>query len=294
MNPINTRKYKAYSNAKINIGLRILSKRKDGYHNIETIFFPVKINDKIELLIKRESENTISNDIQLKTNIKALSKDNLCINAAKIFFEKFKINEKYKILIKLEKKIPIGAGLGGGSSNAAEILKILYKHFSRDGNYFKDKRLFKAAMKLGSDVPFFLINKPVYATSRGEKMRILKDFRIRNKILIVNPNINISTKEAYNAINLAMPKKRVLQRIKKYEDIFQNDAVNDFEEYVFNKEPIIKEIKERMKELGAEFTQMSGSGSTVYGIFNNTDIIKAFNYFTKQKYKNKKFNVFIS
>jgi 4-diphosphocytidyl-2-C-methyl-D-erythritol kinase len=291
---INTRKYIAYSNAKINIGLRILSKRKDGYHNIETIFFPVKINDKIELLIKRESENTISNDIKLKTNKKALSKDNLCINAAKIFFEKFKINEKYKILIKLEKKIPIGAGLGGGSSNAAEILKILYKHFSGDENFLNDKRLFNAALILGSDVPFFLINKPVYATSRGEKMKILKNFRIRNKILIVNPNINISTKEAYNAINLIKPKKRVLQRIQKYVDIFQNDTVNDFEEYVFNKEPIIKGIKERMKELGAVFTQMSGSGSTVYGIFNNTDIIKAFNYFTKQKYKNKKFNVFIS
>lgn len=258
--------YTVKSPAKINMGLYVLNKRSDGYHNIETIFYPIKAHDKVTIMIRPSRENKIT----VKTNPKLGidGEKNICYRAVKKFFDEFKIKDKYRIEINIWKKIPIGAGLGGGSSNAAAVLKVMAKHFG-----VKNKsKLNKLALMLGSDVPFFMLGKPAYATSRGEKLIPLPKFKINYKILIVNPGIHVSTKWAYGRLN---SKKQIVnskrgKKLNKIETFNLNDAdkyKNDFEEVVFKKYPAIRKIKERMYKEGAAFSLMSGSGSSVFGLF---------------------------
>ena len=171
------------SPAKINIGLRVLSKSADGYHKIETIFYPVKIYDDIRLQVNKLSGLKVNN-ITVKSTGKNLNNDkNICYKAVELFLKEFKIKDKYKIDINIRKNIPIGAGLGGGSSDAASILKILSRYFGIEN----DAKLKKIALELGSDVSFFFLAKAAYATSRGEKLTTLPEFKIRYKILIILP-----------------------------------------------------------------------------------------------------------
>lgn len=274
--------YKIKSPAKVNIGLRVLSKRKDGFHNIETIFYPVKIYDEISLKISdiKAKENNIS----IKTNLKEKLKreDNICYKAAKLFFERFKISNRYKIEIKLKKNIPVGAGLGGGSSDAASVLNILAKHFKLTA---KKRELNKCALDLGSDVPFFLLGKPAYALGRGEKLTPLPKFKVRGKVLIVNPNIHISTPWAYKELKVKSSKLKVLSKVKSFDANDERSMINDFERVVFKKYPKIEKIKYDMLRLGAEFALMSGSGSTVYGVFTPKNIKAAEKYFRGIKFK---------
>ena len=280
--------YITKSPAKINIGLYILNKRRDGYHNIETIFYPIKLYDELKIRIT-ESENT-QNKITVKTNPQSGidGKYNICNRTAILFFEEFKIKEKYKIEIGIRKRIPIGAGLGGGSSNAAVVLKLLAKYFKKENNNPKLKTI---ALKLGSDVPFFLFGKSAYGTSRGEKLTLLPKFKISYNILIINPRIHISTEWAYNALKVKSEKSKAkkgkiqkLKQIKKFsikdKDIFQNE----FENVVINKYPSIGKIKKRMYKEGAAFSLMSGSGSTVFGFFDK-NINRASKYFKEKGYK---------
>lgn len=275
------RTYNLKSPAKINIGLRVLSKRKDGYHNIETIFYPINLFDEIRISIKRipGKENIIdvktsSNPPAERAGEKIVNRKNICYKAVKLFFEELEIKEKYEIKIFVKKNIPIGAGLGGGSSNAASVLKCLAKHFSNRMN------LKHTALRLGSDVPFFLNPKPSYATSRGEKLKELPKFKVKDKILIVNNGIHVSTKWAYNEVKSSKLKVKSFQNIKTFKlkniDVF----VNDFEKAVFKKYPSLKKIKEKMYELGAKLSSMSGSGSTVYGFFDAKKIKPAKKYFS--------------
>ncbi len=279
--PVKT--YQTKAPAKINIGLRILSKRKDGYHNIETIFYPVKIFDDITVKIIKLPENSVNNIINITSNFqKNISvKKNICYRAAELFLSEFKIDSKFKVDIKIKKNIPMRAGLGGGSSDAASVLKILAKHFK--SNSMPDGIL-RCAQDLGSDVPFFLLSKPAYATGRGEKLTPLPHFKVKYKILIVNPGIHISTPKAYNALDINKTKKPVLAKIRKFETSNKLLMINDFERVVFKEFPQIEKIKYDMLRLGAEFTLMSGSGSTVYGLFKGIPD-EAKKYFLKKKYR---------
>lgn len=274
--------YKIKSPAKINIGLRTLSKRRDGYHNIETIFYPINLFDDISLLLMKIESHEGS--IILTSNIKEKLKpvDNICYKAVKLFFEAFKIKDNYKVVIKLKKNIPIGAGLGGGSSDAASILIMLAKHFKLKN---AEKKLHKIALELGSDVPFFLTGKPAYAAGRGEKITPLPKFKVKGKILIVNPNIHISTPWAYKELKIKNSKSKSLNKVNTYDPHDEKLMVNDFERVVFKKFPKIEKIKYDMYRLGAEFALMSGSGSTVYGIFSSEKIKAAEKYFRGMKYK---------
>jgi 4-diphosphocytidyl-2-C-methyl-D-erythritol kinase len=274
------------ANAKINLGLHVLSKRQDDYHNIESIFFPVSLHDIIK--IRLNSNNYGKNNIIAETNDNLLtdSKSNLAYKAAELFFKKFKLHG-FDLYINIDKHIPIGGGLGGGSSDAAAVLKFLFTAFK-----FTDKKfnqLKKIALSLGSDVPYFLYNCPAYVYSKGEKLKLLKDFKIPYDILIVNPAIHVSTPWAYKSLNIKGTKPKTLNRINILDLDKQEYFSNDFEKPVFKKYPAIKKIKEDMAELGAEFCSMSGSGSTVYGFFNNKNIKKAVSYFTAKKY-----SVFVS
>lgn len=279
--------YTLKSPAKINIGLRVLSKRADGYHNIETIFYPVKLYDKITLKIGKLPEKAKENKIFVKTSTgnNLNDKKNICYKAVELFFENFKIENKYKISITINKSIPIGAGLGGGSSNAAAVLKVLTKHFAPAKNI--ETRLRRIALQLGSDVPFFLLQKPAYATGRGEKLISLPQFKIKYKILIVNPGIHVSTPWAYNQSRITndkLPIRKTLKQIKKFTITEKVKFVNDFERVIFKKYPQIKKLKLDMLKFGAEIALMSGSGSTVYGFFSKEKIKAAKKYFSGLKY----------
>lgn len=265
--------------AKVNFGLRILSKRKDSFHNLETIFCPVKLYDEISLDVKAASKGSIS----VKTNAGSSleGKNNICYRAAEMFLEEFKIEGSYKIAIRIKKNIPHGAGLGGGSSDAAAILKILARYF----RISKTSKLQKLALALGSDVPFFLLGKPAYATGRGEKLASLPGFKVRGKILLVNPGIHISTPWAFKELNLQKSKRAILRSVKKYDPADSRLLINDFERVIFRKYPEIEKLKLEILALGAEYSLMSGSGSTVYGVFRGTKIEEAMKYFKRKGYR---------
>ncbi len=247
------------ANAKINIGLQVLNKRSDNFHNINSIFVPISLSDVITI-----SEN---NQFELRSNVKfnITDDENLVIKAAKKFNESLGISKAYRI--KLQKEIPMQAGLGGGSADAAVVLKMLNE---MNGNPFSNEYLAKLALELGSDVPFFIYNKPVIARGRGEILQFI-NFRRDIHILVVFPNINISTKEAYEALHRT---KEPLQEIDFYSAFHTGQyhlIRNDFEQYAIEKHKEIRQIKDILYENGSFFALMSGSGSAVYGMFNSLE-----------------------
>lgn len=271
------------ANAKVNFGLQITGKRKDGFHNLETIFYPLKLKDKIQIRIKglkNKQKSRISVKSSALKNVK--EKDNLCYKAAELFLKEFNITFPVLIKINVRKNIPIGAGLGGGSSDAAAVLIALKKYFRIKG---KENLLKSIALKLGSDVPFFLHNKPAYAAGRGENLKPLDKFKVRKNILIVNPGIHISTLWAFRELEINGIKKRIMSKVTLYSPTDKRIMINDFERIVFKKYPIIEKIKFDMYSLGAEYSIMSGSGSTVLGVFSDKNIEPAERYFRKKKYK---------
>lgn len=263
------------SPAKINLGLNVVKKRVDGYHDLETIFLPLMLSDRITF---RRSDRLV-----LNTNNSSLNeiKKNLILQAIKIL--EVKSGKELMLDIFVEKNIPIGGGLGGGSSNAATTLKAVNKMFDLGLNY---KVLSDLALELGSDVPYFLNPVPCYAESRGEILYPL-DIEFSYPILIVNPGIKIETASAFKKIT-PTPTKKKLSEILNYRvidfDLLNNFVRNDFEEVVFNEYPDIKKIKGDLYREGAQFALMSGTGSTIYGVFTNLQrAIWAEDYF-KQKY----------
>ncbi|MEJ5262070.1 MAG: 4-(cytidine 5'-diphospho)-2-C-methyl-D-erythritol kinase [Ignavibacterium sp.] len=264
--------------AKINLGLNIISKRDDGFHDLQTIFFPISLHDIITI---RKSDNFAftTNDNDLLTD-----KNNLIVKAHRLL-EKL-VRRELNCEINLQKNIPIGAGLGGGSSNAANVLKGLNELFSLDIDTIK---LSEIALQLGSDVPLFLTELPAYAESRGEKLYPIK-LAVTGFLLIVNPGIHISTKSAFSKITPKMPEHSLKDFIKnnevKFEELVKY-ATNDFEAIVFKEFPVVKEIKDRMIQFGSSFSQMTGTGSTVFGFFDEEEqayqaelFFKCKNYFT--------------
>lgn len=249
------------SPAKINIGLNILNKRPDGYHNLQTIFYPLfSLYDLIKIE-KCDHFYFESNNDELKDD-----NSNLIIKAVKLLEKNFQ--KSFQVRIELEKNIPMGAGLGGGSSNAATVLVSLNEMF-RLG--IKHDQMIDLALELGSDVPFFIKSKPAIGFSRGENLKQI-DLDIEKPILIVNPGIHISTKEAFSNLKLKEPELDYSQinvsDLSKFAYLKDN-LKNDFEEFVFNKYREIGDIKSNMYRRDALFSLMSGSGSTVYGIFEN-------------------------
>lgn len=252
--------------AKINIGLKVINKRQDGYHNLSTLFYPI-----IDLydVLKFELTNKFSFHCY-DPNI-PLDENNLVVKAKNILEKETK--RIFNVKIELIKNIPSQAGLGGGSSDAAATLISLNELFSLNIKY---EKLLELALNLGSDVPFFIKSKPAIGKSRGEILEHV-DFEIEKPILIVNPKINISTREAFSFVkptNQEIDFNNFLKNYKINFNAYQKIIENDFEKYVFDKYPEIKNIKEKMYKNGALFSSMSGTGSTVYGIFLDVISIK--------------------
>ncbi len=245
--------------AKINIGLNIVSKRNDGFHNLETLFYP--IYDLYDELIFEDSD-------QFEFDSE-LSFDNIIVKAVKLLEKHTKKNIPIKITLK--KNIPIGAGLGGGSSDAAAVLKTINEILELNLNKIE---LAAIALELGSDVPFFLKEKPAIGKSRGEILKDV-DLNIGYPILLVNPGIHVSTKEAFSQINPSPAEFNYDEIVKIPVQNYRNFIVNDFEQSVFKMHPEIENIKKNLYSAGAMFALMSGSGSTVYGIFENINDTKS-------------------
>ncbi len=245
------------SPAKINIGLNIISKREDGYHNIETIFYPIKLYDKIQFF-ESDFFSIECNEPSIPTDEKNL------IHKARNILSKA-VGKELNVKVFLEKNIPSFAGLGGGSSNAATTLIALNEIFELK---LSQSDLLNLASNVGSDVPFFVLNKPAFAEGRGEILTTLDEFTLDYKILVIVPDVKISTAWAYS--NFRKSQKKIdLKLIKTKSDFdrYKELITNDFEEIVFQAYPIIETIKQKLLKSGSHFALLSGSGSAVYGFF---------------------------
>ncbi|HXB11356.1 MAG TPA: 4-(cytidine 5'-diphospho)-2-C-methyl-D-erythritol kinase [Bacteroidia bacterium] len=250
-----------FPNAKINIGLRILEKRADGYHNIESIFYPVGWCDVLEA-VKIEGHGKIKLHLSGIPVPGRRNDDNLCVKLYKLIAKKHKLPS---LDIWLHKAIPIGAGLGGGSSDAAHFIKMLNEMCELNLSIEEMKEY---VSMLGSDCVFFIENKPVIATSRGEVTEAIDVDLSHYYISIVYPEILISTPYAYGLVSPnskgdSLKKSVSLKNIKDW----KNNVVNDFEAPILKNHPAIGDIKETLYKEGAIYAAMSGSGSAVYGIF---------------------------
>lgn len=266
----------SFPNSKINLGLHILGKREDGFHNLETVFYPVACKDVLELI---PSSNTEIEFTASGLAVDGNTTDNLCVKAYYLLKKDFP--EIPAVKIHLLKAIPMGAGLGGGSADAAFMLKLLNEKFHLG---ISTDQLIKYALLLGSDCPFFIINKPCFATGRGEMLEEIAVDLSAYKIVLINPGIHINTGWAFSNITPALPAKSIREIIQQPIHTWKDELKNDFENAVFTAHPAIREIKAILYARGAVYAAMSGSGSTVFGIFNTGMDISSFknkDYFIK-------------
>ncbi|MBQ0045900.1 MAG: 4-(cytidine 5'-diphospho)-2-C-methyl-D-erythritol kinase [Prevotellaceae bacterium] len=253
-----------YPNAKINIGLNVVEKRPDGYHNLETVFYPINLQDVIEI---KEIENDIPEcGYRLKvlgTVFDGSPDDNLVIRAFKMLKADYDLPP---VSIGLYKHIPTGAGLGGGSSDAAFTIKTLNERFHLG---LSNEKMEEYSARLGADCAFFIQNKPVFATGIGNIFHPI-DINLQYKqLVLVKPDIFVSTKDAYAKVNVHRPEQSLPELLSQPIETWKDTVVNDFEESVFSKFPEIAAIKDKMYDLGAVYASMSGSGSSVFGIFDD-------------------------
>ncbi|MBP6358449.1 MAG: 4-(cytidine 5'-diphospho)-2-C-methyl-D-erythritol kinase [Sediminibacterium sp.] len=251
-----------FPSCKINLGLRITQKRADGFHALETVFFPISIKDALEIIIEPDANAAPITFTSSGLAINGDPSDNLCFKAYELLKKDYPTIPNIKM--HLHKQIPMGAGLGGGSSDGAFTLVALNQLF--DLQITEDK-LMQYALTLGSDCPFFILNSPAYATSRGE---ILKPINVNldgYTIIIVNPGIAISTKLAFSLITPKVPDSNLEVIICESVSTWKDNLINDFEEPIFNSFPELANIKETLYQKGAVYASMTGTGSTVYGIF---------------------------
>lgn len=248
-----------YPNAKINIGLNVVEKRPDGYHNIETIFYPIGLNDVLEV---NPSETCTDYSFSASgISIDGDPEENLIVKAYRLLRTKYQFPP---IDISLIKQIPFGAGLGGGSSDAAFMLKAINELFMLK---IPLKRLEMLASKLGADCPVFIRNKPVFATGIGNVFNSIELSLKGYFLLLVKPDIHVSTPEAYSLVVPEKPELSLQDLIKAPVAEWKNTIKNDFEKSVFKVHPAIEKIKLQLYDMGAIYASMSGSGSSVYGIF---------------------------
>lgn len=264
-----------FPNCKINLGLHITGKRNDGYHNIATVFYPVPIKDALEIIHTSEpgplSQHVIFSQSGIPVDGEAQS--NLCVKAWELLKKDFP--DLPAIQLHLHKAIPMGAGLGGGSADGALTLLLLNEKFSLK---LSREALLAYSLQLGSDCPFFIINQPCIASGRGEILEELPTLSLAGyRLVIVNPGIHINTGWAFTQLTISpvdtesagnitdQLKAIIAQPVTDWKHVL----INDFEKHVFEQYPAIADIKTLLYEKGALYASMSGSGSTVYGIFRD-------------------------
>ena len=251
----------SFPNAKLNLGLRILRKREDGYHDLETIFYPIALKDALEILPSTDLSIEVTGLV-----VNGDKDDNLCMKAYRLL----KKNHTHlpPVSIHLHKTIPMGAGLGGGSADAAFTLRLLNEKFELG---LSTEHLIKYALELGSDCPFFIINQPCLAKGRGEDLQKIELDLSGYNFVLVNPGIHIDTGWAFSSIQVKPLKEtfNLDEIVQKPAEQWKDYLRNEFEETVSATHPIITEIKHILYEKGAVYASMTGSGSTVFGIFSH-------------------------
>lgn len=251
-----------FPNVKINLGLSITEKRPDGYHNLETVFYPVALEDALE--IRTSSATAPDRKFTLHQHgleIAGKPEDNLVAKAYQLLDEEFNLPP---IDIHLYKHIPSGAGLGGGSSDAAFMLKLLNEHFHLN---LPDNQLEEYAATLGADCAFFIRNKPTFAEGIGNIFSPIELSLSGYGIMIVKPDIFVSTREAFSNIHPHRPEHPIKEVIQRPVSEWKETLINDFEASVFPLHPAIEAIKQELYNQGAAYASMSGSGSSVFGLF---------------------------
>lgn len=250
-----------FPNAKINLGLNIVEKRPDGYNNLETIFYPINLQDALEVTRRENNDKEYTLHIS-GSPLEGEPEDNLVVKAYKL------LKKDYPGLLPVDihmyKHIPAGAGLGGGSSDAACMIKLLNDKFSLG---LSTERMEEYAVKLGADCAFFIRNKPVFATGIGNLFEPVELSLKGYHIILIKPDIFVSTRDAFAEIKPVRPAVSLKEIVKQPMETWKNSMKNDFEDSVFKKFPEIAAIKDELYDLGAVYAAMSGSGSSVYGIF---------------------------
>ncbi len=251
-----------FPNAKINIGLNIVGKRSDGFHDIVSCFYPIGWADALEILPQPNLHDQVVSFTSSGLTIPGDEGSNLCLKAYHLLAKDFTLPP---VSIHLLKAVPIGAGLGGGSADAAFTIKALNQLFSLNISTEMQQQY---ARSLGSDCAFFIENKPSYCFGKGDQFEEIP-MRLTGKwILLVNPSLHISTAEAYSGITPRVPDQDLRELLQNPIGQWRDFVRNDFEENLFKNHSVLPRIKEKIYDLGAQYASMSGSGSTVYGIFD--------------------------
>jgi 4-diphosphocytidyl-2-C-methyl-D-erythritol kinase len=254
-----------FSPCKINLGLSILAKRADGFHALETVFYPVALNDIVEIVPTK-----LFTFSHTGISIPGDTSNNLCVKAYQLLKADFP--EMGDVKIHLHKNIPMGAGLGGGSGDGTTVLKILNNLFNL--NISKEQLLHYAA-SLGSDCPFFIYNEACHATGRGEILKPIDIDLSGYTIALVHPGIHIATAWAFQQLSPCVKEKSIAAIIKQPIETWKAELMNDFEAPVFKANPLLEKIKNNLYSQGAIYASMSGSGSSLFGIFPKGTTIEA-------------------
>jgi 4-diphosphocytidyl-2-C-methyl-D-erythritol kinase len=252
----------SFPNAKINLGLAIISKRPDGYHNIETVFYPIHLCDALEIVPAKGEKGIFT---QTGLPIGDDPQKNLVIRAYNLLKMHYELPE---IDIYLHKNIPFGAGLGGGSADAAFMLRLL-NDFA--GLHLPVRQLEEYALSIGADCPFFIQNQPVFAEGTGTVFTPINLSLKGYYLILVKPDIHVSTQEAYAGVKPLPPAESIQKIIQSPVAEWKGRLVNDFESSLFLKYPGIEAIKQKLYAKGAVYASMSGSGSSVFGIFEQPE-----------------------
>jgi len=253
--------------AKINLGLNIVARRTDGYHDLETVFYPIPLCDRLEITVN-DDESAAQSDCFLTIDgreIDCANDDNLVVRAYRLLVKDYPLPPVKALL---HKTIPTQAGLGGGSSDAAYTLRALNSLCALN---ISDDTLASYAARLGADCPFFITSQPAFASGIGDRLSPLKEGQLlRGYILVVvKPDVSVSTKEAYAMITPRRPAMCCMDVLAMPITEWRHHLRNDFEPSVFAKHPILAEIKHELYSLGALYVQMSGSGSSIFALFHN-------------------------
>lgn len=249
--------------SKINLGLDIISKRPDGYHNLETVFYPIPLEDALEITVSKEPNAPDYTFTMYNASFEGNTEDNLVIKAYKILAADHKLP---KVEISLYKNIPTGAGLGGGSSDAAYTLKML----NTIGNLnLSDKQLEEYASRIGADCAFFIRCIPSLATGIGNILTPIDCPLQGYYLVLIKPDVHISTKDAYSLVTPSQPMVPLADILPRPVNMWASSMKNDFERSIFDKYPATAHIKEELYRMGALYASMSGSGSSFYGIFES-------------------------
>ncbi len=258
-----------FPNAKINIGLNIIEKMEDGYHSIQSVFYPVGLCDALEVV--ENIDDSASPFVLTTTGIQIPGKENenLCYYAYHLIAQDYMLP---KVKVHLHKHIPIGAGLGGGSADASFFIRLLNEKFELGISWGE---MHHYARQLGSDCSFFISNKPAFAEGRGDQYESMKIDLSNYFIALVCPSVHVNTASAYSGVTPKHAARSLENDILTLPiEQWKEFIFNDFEKTVFKQYPEIKSIKEKLYSLGAVYASMSGSGSSVYGIFRKETNLK--------------------